>query len=64
MMFGYIGYIWAMLGCCTLFCVFGGSAVFLYGLGRRREQRLGQAVVTVESVGKPDAEKPESKDGA
>jgi hypothetical protein len=60
MMFGYIGYIWAMFGCCTLVGVFGGSAVFLYGVGRRRAEREGIAVVTVEPVPKPDEKPPES----
>jgi hypothetical protein len=58
MMFGYIGYIWAMFGCCTLVCVFGGSAVFLYGVGRRRTQREGVAIVTVEQMDKPGEETP------
>ena len=50
MMFGYIGYIWAMMGCCTLATVFGGSAVLLYGVGRRRNAERGEAIVTIESV--------------
>lgn len=48
MTFGYIGYIWAMSGCCLLSVVFGGSAAFLYGLGRRRAERDGEPTVTVE----------------
>jgi hypothetical protein len=48
--FGYIGYIWALLGCCTLTVVFGGSAAFLYAYGRRREREDGVPSVTVDRV--------------
>jgi hypothetical protein len=41
MTFGYIGYIWAMFGCCTLFGVFGGSAALLYWVGRKRDREAG-----------------------
>lgn len=59
--FGYIGYIWALFGCCTLLTVFAGSAAFLYGVGRRREQRGGQASVSVEQIAKPGDEGPEGR---
>lgn len=48
--FGYIGYIWALFGCCTLSLVFGGSAAFLYAYGRRRDQRDGAPSVTIDRV--------------
>jgi hypothetical protein len=64
MMFGYIGYIWAMFGCCTLVGVFGGSALFLYGVGRRRAQQGGQSVVTVERIEPTPEEKPGGGDAA
>lgn len=48
--FGYIGYIWALLGCCTLTTVFGGSAAFLYAYGRRRDRVDGAPTVSVDRV--------------
>jgi hypothetical protein len=48
---GYVGYIWALFGCCTLAFVFGGSAAFLYAYGKRRERREGVPTVTVDRVG-------------
>jgi hypothetical protein len=48
--FGYIGYIWALSGCCTLGVVFGGSAAFLYSYGKRREAQEGTPSVTVDRV--------------
>jgi hypothetical protein len=48
--FGYIGYIWALSGCCTLSIVFGGSAVFLYSYGKRRDAEDGAPAVTVDRV--------------
>lgn len=64
MMFGYIGYIWAMFGCCTLVGVFGGSAAFLYGVARRRGIREGQANIVVERIETPEDEPPSGGDGA
>ena len=64
MSFGYIGYIWALFGCCTLFAVFSGSAALLYGIGRRQERRDGPPSVTVERVIAADEEKPEGGAGA
>lgn len=58
MAFGYVGYIWAMLGCCSLGVVFGGSAAFLYAYGRRRDREQGAPSVTVERVGGDDRGKP------
>jgi hypothetical protein len=49
--FGYIGYIWALFGCCTLLVVFGGSAVFLYAYGRKRDREDGAPTVSVDRVG-------------
>lgn len=48
--FGYIGYIWAMFGCCTLSIVFGASATFLYAYGRKREREEGRPSVSVDRV--------------
>ncbi len=64
MMFGYIGYIWAMFGCCTLVGVIAGSAAFLYGVGRRRGQGGAQATFTVERIETGDDQTPEGEDGA
>ncbi len=35
MTFGYIGYIWAMLGCAIFAIVVGSCALVLYAIGRR-----------------------------
>jgi len=48
--FGYIGYIWALFGCCTLSVVFGCSAAFLYAYGRRRDREDGSPSVTVDRM--------------
>lgn len=53
--FGYIGYIWALVGCCTLGFVFSTSAAFLYAYGRRRDRALGAPTVTVDRVDGPDS---------
>ena len=58
MTFGYLGYLWAMFGCCTLSVVFGGSAAFLYRLGRQREREPGAPTVSVESILTPDDPRP------
>ena len=59
--FGYIGYIWALSGCCTLGVVFGGSAAFLYSYGKRRDRELGVPAVSVDRV---DREGPGCGDAA
>lgn len=48
--FGYIGYIWALFGCCTLTIVFGGSAALLYAYGRRQDRAQGAPSVSVDRV--------------
>ncbi len=50
MTFGYIGYIWALSGCCVLGAVFGGGAAVLYAYGRRLDRQRGAPSVTVERV--------------
>lgn len=35
MTFGYLGYVWALLGCSIFTIVLGGSAAFLYVIARR-----------------------------
>lgn len=52
--FGYIGYIWALFGCCTLSVVFGGSTAFLYAYGRRREREEGTPAVSVDRMDRKD----------
>jgi hypothetical protein len=50
MTFGYIGYIWALLGCGSIALLFCGSAVVLYGWARRTRDVSTQPTVRVESV--------------
>jgi len=50
MAFGYIGYIWALIGCCSLGIAFGGSAALLYAYGKRRDREEGAPAVTVDRV--------------
>ncbi len=50
MTFGYLGYIWAILGCGSIFLVFSGSALFLYAVGRRGRKAGKEPNVTVETL--------------
>ena len=50
MVIGYVGYIWALFGCCSLAVVCAGSAAFLYAYGRRRDREDGAPAVTVDRV--------------
>jgi hypothetical protein len=54
MVIGYVGYIWALAGCCSLSVVFGGSAALLYAYGRRRDRDEGAPTVTVNRVDRDD----------
>jgi hypothetical protein len=49
MTFGYIGYIWAILGCSLLALFVLGAGVTLHAIGRRAERRRGARAV-VDSV--------------
>lgn len=60
MTFGYIGYIWALLGCACFGVIFGGSAVFLYGVARRGRDTEGEKKITVEQLGKDDKGPPDA----
>lgn len=53
MTFGYLGYIWALMGCGSLALVFGASAAVLYGFSRRGRDRAKQPTIRVESVSLP-----------
>lgn len=53
MTFGYIGYIWALLGCGSVALLFCGSAVVLYGWARRTRGLSSQPSVRVDSVPLP-----------
>lgn len=50
MTFGYLGYIWAMLGCALFGGILFGSALFLYGLARRGRADGSEPSTVVESV--------------
>lgn len=50
MTFGYLGYIWAILGCSVFGLVVGGSALFLYAVGRKARQRGQEPTTTVEAL--------------
>jgi hypothetical protein len=53
MTFGYIGYIWALMGCGTLFAVFGASAIGLYAWSRRSQAGRAQPTVRVDALPVP-----------
>ncbi len=53
MTFGYLGYIWALMGCGTLALVFGVSAAVLYGWSRRGRERALVPNIRVESLPLP-----------
>jgi hypothetical protein len=48
--FGYIGYIWTLLGCGLMLFVFGGAAMILYGVARRDRERRPQPKIEVETL--------------
>ncbi|GAB4213772.1 MAG: hypothetical protein OHK0013_37930 [Sandaracinaceae bacterium] len=48
MTFGYLGYIWAILGCSVFAVVIGGSAAFLYAVGRQARRSGEEPTTTVE----------------
>jgi hypothetical protein len=50
MTFGYLGYIWAILGCSIFGVVFLGSAGFLYAISRRGRAVGTEPVHTVEEL--------------
>ncbi len=50
MTFGYLGYIWAIFGCALFSMVIGGSAVFLYAIGRRGRRAAQEPTITVETL--------------
>jgi hypothetical protein len=50
MTFGYLGYIWAILGCSVFAAVIGGSALFLYAVGRRARRTGDEPTTTVETL--------------
>lgn len=56
MVIGYVGYIWALFGCCSLAVVFAGSAALLYAYGRRRDREDGAPAVTVDRVDRADGD--------
>ena len=45
MTFGYVGYVWAILGCGAFALFFGGLGVALYAIGKRAERRGPRPVV-------------------
>lgn len=50
MTFGYLGYIWAMLGCGVFSVLMLGSAMFLYGVSRRGRKSGAEPTTTVEAL--------------
>jgi hypothetical protein len=50
MTFGYLGYIWAIFGCSVFALVVGGSALFLYAVGRRARRSGQEPTTTVEAL--------------
>jgi len=50
MTFGYVGYIWAMLGCAIFGIVVGGCAFVLYAIGRRGRGGASGPSHSVESL--------------
>ena len=58
MTFGYLGYIWALLGCGCFGLVFGGTAAVLYGVARRDRDARGGPTITVDPVKRPGGDPP------
>ncbi|MBX7194395.1 MAG: hypothetical protein K1X94_20235 [Sandaracinaceae bacterium] len=50
MTFGYLGYIWAILGCAVFGAIFFGSALFLYAVARRGRAAGSEPSHTVETL--------------
>lgn len=63
MTFGYLGYIWALLGCAIFGVVVGGSALFLYAIARRGEGAGGPTHSVEEVPLPPRAPKPPGAPG-
>jgi hypothetical protein len=53
MTFGYLGYIWALMGCGGLAMVFALSAAVLYGWSRRTRSGAPQPNIRVDSLPLP-----------
>ncbi len=66
MTFGYLGYIWAILGCGVFSALMFGSAMFLYGVARRGRKDGSLPTTTVEAleVREPRTPPPRSPGGA
>jgi hypothetical protein len=66
MTFGYLGYIWAILGCGVFSVLMFGSAMFLYGVARRGRREGSEPATTVEAleVRERPAPPPRTPDGA
>jgi hypothetical protein len=56
--FGYLGYIWAMLGCGCFALVVGGAAAVLYGVARRDREARGGPTITVDPLKRPGGDPP------
>lgn len=50
MTFGYIGYLWTLMGCGGFALLFGVSAAILYGVSRRNHEARKEPQVSVTSV--------------
>ena len=53
MTFGYIGYIWALMGCGTLFAVCVATAMGLYAWSKRSQAIRALPTVSVEALPVP-----------
>lgn len=50
MTFGYLGYIWAILGCGGIFLIVSMSALLLYALGRRGRKAGNEPKIVVDTL--------------
>jgi hypothetical protein len=64
MTFGYLGYIWAILGCGLFSTILFGASLFLYAVARRGKKDGSLPSTTVEALDVRAPRTPRSPDGA
>ncbi|MBN8615470.1 MAG: hypothetical protein J0L92_33050 [Deltaproteobacteria bacterium] len=64
MTFGYLGYIWAILGCGLFSTLLFGTSLFLYALARRGKKDGSEPSTTVEALDVRAPRTPGPSDGA
>lgn len=64
MTFGYVGYVWALIGCSFVMLFLGGIALVLYAIGKRTERGGARRGVVDEITLSPRESRPDSDERA